>query len=185
MFLLLFGLPMVLQFLFMGTMLFSASKGMDDPYIVFNYYKAFPLLMIVYMGAIFGWFWSIAIGLQKQIPADVRMKVKKFKILFFIPLVYILFISTAMVGMANLMIGGEIHENYALVASLIILPLHLFSMFCIFYSIYFVAKTFKTVELQRKTSFSDFAGEFFLFWFYPIGVWILQPKINKMSEDQS
>jgi hypothetical protein len=65
----------------------------------------------------------------------------------------------------------------------IIFPLHFFAMFCIFYCLYFVAKTFKTVELQREVTFSDFAGEFFLFWFFPIGVWIVQPKINKMIEE--
>jgi hypothetical protein len=64
----------------------------------------------------------------------------------------------------------------------IIIPLHLFSMFCIFYCLYFVSKTFKTAELQRQTTFSDFAGEFFLLWFYPVGIWIVQPKINKMVE---
>jgi hypothetical protein len=58
--------------------------------------------------------------------------------------------------------------------------LHLLSMFGIFYSLYFVAKTIKTVELQTKVSFSDFAGEFLLIWFFPIGIWVVQPKINKM-----
>ena len=65
----------------------------------------------------------------------------------------------------------------------VIVPLHLFSIFCIFYSVYFVAKTFKTVELQREVTFSDFVGEFFMLWFYPIGIWIIQPKINKMIEE--
>ena len=57
---------------------------------------------------------------------------------------------------------------------------HILSMFGIFYSLYFVAKTFKTVELQREVTFSDFAGEFFMIWFFPIGIWVIQPKINKM-----
>jgi hypothetical protein len=48
---------------------------------------------------------------------------------------------------------------------------------------YFVAKTFKTVELQKEVTFSDFIGEFFMFWFYYIGILFLQPKINKMVED--
>lgn len=39
----------------------------------------------------------------------------------------------------------------------IIVPLHLFSMFYIFSCLYFFAKTFKTVELQREVSFYDFA----------------------------
>jgi hypothetical protein len=64
----------------------------------------------------------------------------------------------------------------------IILPLHLFAMFCIFYCLYFVAKTIKTAELQREVSFSDFVGEFFMLWFYPIGIWILQPKINQIAK---
>ncbi|WP_373551080.1 hypothetical protein [Haliscomenobacter sp.] len=51
----------------------------------------------------------------------------------------------------------------------------------IFYCIYHVAKTIKTVELQRKVTFSDFIAEFFLVWFFPIGVWILQPTINKLA----
>jgi len=56
-------------------------------------------------------------------------------------------------------------------------------MFCLFYCLYFVAKTLKTVELQREVSFNDFIAEFFLTWFFPIGVWILQPRINKMIKE--
>jgi hypothetical protein len=55
-------------------------------------------------------------------------------------------------------------------------------MFGFLYSFYFVAKTFKTVELQREVAFSDFVGEFFLLLLFPIGVWIIQPKINKMID---
>ena len=62
----------------------------------------------------------------------------------------------------------------------VIFPLHMFAMFAIFYCLYFVAKTYKTVELQRTVTFSDYAGEFFLFWFFPIGIWVIQPKINAM-----
>lgn len=67
----------------------------------------------------------------------------------------------------------------------VIVPLHLLSMFGIFYSMYFTAKTLKTVELQREVVFNDFAGEFFLLWFNFVGVWILQPRINKLVEDDN
>ena len=63
-----------------------------------------------------------------------------------------------------------------------IIPAHLFSMFCIFYLMYKAARTIKTVEFEKKVTFADFAGEFFLLWFSPIGIWILQPKINKFAE---
>ena len=44
----------------------------------------------------------------------------------------------------------------------------------------FVAKTIQTAESQRTVSFGDYIGNFFLIWFLPIGVWILQPKINEL-----
>jgi hypothetical protein len=63
-----------------------------------------------------------------------------------------------------------------------LVPIHLLALFCLFHCFYFCAKMLKTVQLQRRVNFSDFAGEFFLLWFSVIGVWILQPKINRFSE---
>jgi len=148
-------------------------------------FTIFPIIMIILTVVFFGWFWSVAIGLQKKVPNNVRMKVKKFKIFFFIPMIYILLISIFIGTSLNGLTENGTEPNGGLIGSLvaIIVPIHLFSMFCIFYSLYFVAKTFKTVELQREVSFSDFAGEFFMIWFYPIGIWIIQPKINKMIEE--
>lgn len=84
------------------------------------------------------------------------------------------------------LVESEQEPSGGLIAGLVgvIVPLHLFSMFCIFYCLYFVSKTIKTVELQREVSFSDFAGEFFMIWLFPIGVWIVQPKINRMMENK-
>ena len=113
------------------------------------------------------------------------MKVKKFKIFFFIPIVYMLCFMIFMTFAMDELISNRREPNVGIIVSMfaVIVPLHLFSMFCIFYSLYFVAKTFKTVELQREVKFSDFAGEFFMIWFYPVGIWIIQPRINKFLEE--
>lgn len=180
---------MIFQFVMMGTMFASIGNGTQpDPSAMFNFFKFFPVLMIIFAGTFFGWFWSIAIGLQNKVPANVKMKTGKFKIFFFIPITYMLLIAigigTTMSGLPGMVESGD-QPDIGLIGSMmgIIIPLHLFSMFCIFYSLYFVAKTVKTVELQRETTFSDFAGEFFMIWFYPIGIWIIQPKVNKMAEE--
>lgn len=185
-FLLTFGIPIVIQFIMMGLMISNLGKETNtDPTMIFGYMNFFPIMMLVFLGVLFGWFWSVAIGLQGKIPENVKMKVKKFKILFFIPMVYMLFIILFMGISMNQLLTIETEPNGALVGILlaIVLPIHFLSMVCIFYCLYFVAKTFKTVELQREVSFSDFAGEFFMIWFYPIGIWIMQPKINKMIEN--
>ncbi len=181
-FLLIFGIPMIFQFILMGSMISGISSGNNsNPELMFNYFKIFPLIMILFMGVFFGWFYSIGVGLDRKIPDELKLKVGRFKIFLLIPVIYILFFSIIIVTMMNGMriTGGE--PNPAIFG--LIVPLHLFSMFCIFYCLYFVSKTIKTAELQRKVEFGDFAGEFFLIWFYPIGIWFIQPKINRMIEE--
>jgi hypothetical protein len=50
------------------------------------------------------------------------------------------------------------------------------------YCTYFAAQLLTSVEKQRDTAFSEFIGDFLLFIFYPIGVWWLQPRINKIFD---
>lgn len=71
--------------------------------------------------------------------------------------------------------------NFALL--FLIIPLHLFSIFCMLFALYFIAKALKSVEIMKQARFNDFIGEFFLFWFFPIGIWFLQPRINKLFDD--
>ena len=186
-FLLTFGIPLILQAVIMGLIMVSFSTQTDpDPTIVFKYLKFFLVMMILFMGVFYAWFWSVAIGLQSKVPETINMKVGKFKIFFFISVAYLVFTMVGMVLLMNYFIATQMEPNIGYIIGVIalIIPLQLFAMFCIFYTMYFVAKTIKTVELQRPVQFSDFVGEFFMIWFYVIGIWILQPKINKMVEDK-
>jgi hypothetical protein len=73
-------------------------------------------------------------------------------------------------------------ESIGLTVLPVIIILHLLSMVCIFLGLRFAAKTMKSVEIGRLARFSDYAGEFFLIWFSPIGVWFLQPRLNKIVQ---
>jgi hypothetical protein len=177
-----FGIPILLQIVFMLSIFMNIDSNRNpDPTGILNIMKFFPIIMFLYVGFFFGWFWSIGIGLQKYIPTDIKMKIQKFKIFFFIPLIYLLFlivvIGTTFYGISSgsNAVGGIVGKML-----LVIIPMHLFSMFCIFYLLYFVSKTIKTTELKRTVTFSEFAGEFFMIWFFPIGIWFIQPKINKI-----
>ncbi len=188
-FTLMLGIPLIYQFCFMSRIWgfqtqpepVAGEEGftqvLNEQFIQFDF---FPYVMIFFSLIFFGWFWSIAIGLQKNIPKEIKLKVTKFKVFFFIPLSYITFLMLYLGGLFSGMLSPGLLSSGWIVA--IILPLHLFSMFCIFYSMYFVAKTIKTAELQRIVGFGDFAGEFFLLWFYFIGIWIIQPKVNQLSK---
>ncbi len=186
---LLVGLPIVFYIFMFGNMIAAAASG--NVANMFGVFKFFPLLMVLVMGVQFGWFWSVGVGLQYKVPEAAAMKVKKFKIFFFIPIIYLLLLMCfvfwffSSVDLANPQSSGLLSANdptIILMPILFIMPLHLFAMFCIFYCLYFVAKTLKTVEMQKEVAFGDFVGEFFLIWFYFIGIWFVQPRINKIVE---
>lgn len=66
----------------------------------------------------------------------------------------------------------------------LVIPFHLFAMFCMFYDLYFVSKSLVIAETGHAASFYDFSGPFFLLWFFPIGVWIIQPRVNRLFRDR-
>jgi len=94
---------------------------------------------------------------------------------------YCLLISVvSMVFAYTIIIVAGVGKSY-----LAFLPLfQLVALFCVFYIFYFNAKSLKAVELQRPVTFGDYIGEFFLLLFFPIGVWIIQPRINKIFEEK-
>ena len=166
---LLIGVPIVMQAIVVSSVF--AGKEPSSMLIVF------PLMMIVVIGLFCGWFYSLGTSLHKKLPSSVTMNLKQFKIFLAIPVLYMLLLSLFMLSAVD---APDSLGTSTLEFAGIIVPLHLFSMFCIFYCLHFIAKALKATEWQRPVTFSDFAGEFFLIWFYPIGVWIIQPRINKL-----
>ena len=171
-FLLLIGPPIILDFILFETLFTSRNLAVMT--------IAFPIVMLFTTSIFFGWFYAIGTYLHHRLPSSVNMNLTTFKIFLSIPAIYIallcIFIFTVFLRNVN---NGSLRIGIAAV----MIPVHLFSMFCILYCLYFIAKVLKAVELQRPVTFSDFAGEFLLIWFFPIGVWIIQPRINKLFND--
>ena len=170
-FVLLMGLPLVIQFVTIG----SVFSGNVPSTLLF----LFPVMMIVIIGLFFGWFYSLGTNLHKKLPPTATMSLIRFKIFLFVPVVYLFLISVFTIVMVTNP-STEWQPNPAIVA--VVIPLHLLSMFSIFYCLYFIAKALKSVEWQKSVTFSDFVGEFFMIWFYPFGIWMLQPRINKLFD---
>ncbi|UOQ74516.1 hypothetical protein [Hymenobacter cellulosilyticus] len=141
----------------------------------------FPLVMLLFVVGVLGWYWAIATTLFKLLPAGVKLNLRRFKVVLALPVVYILFIL-GYFALSFLMpdrLGGAL----VLAIMWIIIPLHLLSMAGIFYGLRFAAKVLKSVELQREAHFGDYAAEFFLLWFSIIGVWIVQPRLNQLVRE--
>jgi hypothetical protein len=197
-FLLIFVLPLFIYFgwliSFLGDFIHEAMYESDElPVDFFSSFVTMLALMIIPIAIQYAWFWSMAIGLQKKLPADVKMNVPLFKAFFIIPLVYgllyLLFLISFFSNIERLE-DLEHMEDFSNIGWLIggifiFITLSLFVMVCTFYQYWFIAKTIKCADQQKDLRFGDFVGEFFLVWFYPIGVWILQPMINRILERDS
>lgn len=55
-----------------------------------------------------------------------------------------------------------------------------FTFWGIIYIFYKVPKSLKSIELGHKAKFSEFLLDLILFAIFPIGVWIIQPRINRI-----
>jgi len=136
------------------------------------------LLFVLFLAAISAWYWSVAIGLRKEIPEHIRPSTKIFKTAYIIFFSYLTLMLLSTFGF----FVNDITPGYILFVSDILIQLLVTAAY--FYTIYFVAKTIKTAERQEMVKFSAFAGEFFLLMIYIIGIGFLQPKINKLANQE-
>lgn len=187
-FIIVVGIPIVVHSIFMATIFSQISThNHPDPIKLFSIMPWMFIFYLISMLVLFGWFYAIVVRMDALIPTPLKINMRRFKIFFFIPLIYFaLIFSVVILAMTNVEMLRP-PQNIGPIVSLIflIIPLHLFSMFCIGHTFYCVGKSIKLAEVQRQVKFEDFVGEFFLAWFYLVGFWILQPRLNKLVNEES
>jgi len=114
------------------------------------------------------WFWSLGSFLCSVVKPSLRLSLPSFGFALVYPLVYI--------GVFQIIP----FERPTLGYNLAIFPFHLFAMFCVFVDLNFVSKSLALAETGRAVSFYDYAGPFFLLWFFPLGIWFVQPRVNRL-----
>lgn len=115
-----------------------------------------------------GWLWAMGMFCNSLNSPPVRGRTAFFRFAFIYPLLY-------MVAFVAVFFDLGIS-----ISPWIIVPLHLFAMFCIFYDLYFVSKNLTMAERGRAVTFYDYAAPFFLIWFFPVGIWFVQPRVNQL-----
>ncbi len=115
---------------------------------------------------IYLWLRSIGTKLQSDKVKINEIKLILFKISVIYPIAYFVFAI-----------------YYMFTNGCIIEPLYFAAMFSTLSAMIFAAKNLKSVELEREAKISEYLGDFFLVWFFPIGIWILQPRIHKLINE--
>lgn len=62
----------------------------------------------------------------------------------------------------------------------------LYFVFAMVQTIIFVSKTIAKIEFKREVTFGDYFNNLLLMFFYFVGIWFLQPKVNRLiaTEEQ-
>ena len=177
-FLLHFAIPFMMYFLGMIAMIaFLASQNIHMPYYGLTFMPYFIIIGLIAAVVQYGWMWASGILLNKRLPEELRMNTTFFKVCFFYPILYLpVFLIVFMVYVLSIP-PEPIAFPFVFLA---FIPFHMFAVFCQFYCYYFIARVIKTNEMGTHTTINDYIAEIFMIWFFFIGIWFMQPKINKM-----
>jgi hypothetical protein len=107
---------------------------------------------LLYMLCFLVWFWSMGSFLNSIVKPELRLKTTFLHFALIYPAIYMPFFLAVFFDAKP--------ELF-----MVVLPLHFFAMFCIFYLLRFASKTLALAETGKPVSFYDYAGPFFLMWF--------------------
>jgi len=168
----------------------GGGSGDIDEILAFQQYMmkrmAFLYIpMIVPFVASHIWMWSIAKQCKEWVDESLHMGNVMFKITLLFPVVYMLVYGIGMFFyLQNFMTNMDsFNPNDGMAGFFAIWAFSLLGGLLSFasslHNYYFTARSYKTAELQRKTTFGEYVGEFFMSWFLFVGIWIMQPKLNR------
>ena len=170
-----FLLPVLL---FTGDFIYFKGGSLNAYYSLFY---VMPLGIAISQATLYAWLWSVGTNLSQNVNKE-ELKSGLFKTLIILPVIILAIILIFwMFFTLRMHLFGKINSSTILISSLfVILPVQSFSSVSILYCFYYVANLLKHNEVKKKVKFEDCFKEFILILLFPIGIWFLQPRINKL-----
>lgn len=176
-FLALFGLPILGIIAFMLLMVLYAEGHVSLSAIAITITATISIALVLFVV----WFYTLVEALHAKLPKGVKMNLLLFKVFLMAPVFFMLQFTVTIYKTLHAMSIADTPDPAAVaINDPLLIPLFLLAMFCMFYCLLFAAKTFKSVELQREVDLPDYIAELFQLWYFPLGVWLLQPRINRI-----
>jgi len=124
---------------------------------------------------LFGWLLSLGNLLNKKLPSNVKYSNIFFNVSLTIVILYIILLDIRSSNeFLNSLLAPYIYRSFTI---------NMIAMFFMFYAIHFIAKNLVMNERKDKIPFGAHIQEFFMLWFFPIGIWYLQPRIMRIFNE--
>lgn len=185
-FLILYSLPIALA-IFSFVLLFFPLRTDEEIEKFILLALNVSILSIISPFIQMSWNWIMTKACLDKLPQEVKLKSLGYYICFFL-----LFITLGLTA-AFLIIGYQVNDTgiefiealLEIEVFLTLIPLQIISILSSIYMFSFQAKVLKSVETQKEALFSNYINEFFFFLFFPIGIWFIQPRLNKLVQIHS
>jgi hypothetical protein len=128
-------------------------------------------VMVPFVVCLMGWLWSMGSFLFLIVKPTLKLNIGFFRFALTYSTLYLL---TALPFFLS--------RNPAVEA--VILPMHLLALFCLIHVLYFVSKSLVIAEQGKTVTFGDYALSLLLLSLSPIGVWLIQPRINRFYAER-
>ena len=138
----------------------------------------FILFTGIVFGAVFIWYYALGVGFISRAHKGLSTEIMLFKKWF------LLCCLSGIVYLVVFMIGFNEPESLKFLFS-ILFVLVLFYFVCVFQVFKRIAKAISAWEMNSEVSFGYYVGNLFLLWLFPIGIWFIQPKANKMIRGEA
>ena len=164
------------------------------------YFYLFVGLTLLAMIVQVGWYRSVGQDLKRYLPDHVALKDSTFKVTLAVQVIATL----AMVGFfwygwnwigsnfANWVDNGGVPDDQS--KDFVLSFLKVFGLIALLalvgfaaqiYNCYFVGKTLKSIEEGQPVKGAELVGYVLLSYFLVVGIWIMQPKVNRLVETGS
>jgi hypothetical protein len=157
-FLLLLGIPGIAHLLLNPLM-----PGDNTNFLLLSPFEIILLLLLL------SWFGVLGIWLNQFVSEDLRSATNFFKFSIIFPVAIIISLEVLFIFRPS---------NSSLLN--FVFPLYFLYIFCLLYDLNFISKNLVLAEKNDKVKIEEYIGPFFALWFFPIGLWFIQPRVNAL-----
>lgn len=173
-FLLIVGIPLVIQFI--QNVWIIASRQETEP----SYPSFLGLLLIIPLLIYFLWIGEVGKKYSKS-KKSPPMNTRNFMVSLWVSCLSNIFLLVYFWSYPkNLDVEGEEVIPITLIALLVFIAL-----LTLFHCLSFMAKAIVQLERGREITSSEFFSEFVMAVLLPIGIWLLQPRINQLAKEKN
>lgn len=132
-----------------------------------------PVAIVLY-----SWIWSIGNVSNRAASENARRPDRFFN--FTLPYIFVYLVFAYFFFLRVVNMDDPFVPNWLIG---LVMILHFFAVVCAFYAIASAAMRLKSYETGNRVGLSAASATFFLIWFFPLGVWFVQPRINRASAE--